>query len=124
MRKFAFGGIVRKYNVPYVFVRPASGYWDEDGVWIPAKEERVSLQGHFQPVSAKLQQEEGGNYTEEDRTLYTASKHSNGDRIEYQDNHYTVDTAEVREYSDINKYMLKKVVRNDSVQGDPVSDSP
>ncbi|MEB4781423.1 hypothetical protein P5G60_06655 [Paenibacillus jamilae] len=124
MRKFAFGGIIRKYNVPYVFVRPGSGEWDEDGVWVPGKEERVSLQGHFQPVSAKLQQEEGGNYTEEDRTLYTAYVHSNGDRIEYQDNHYTVDTAEVREYSDTNKYMLKKVIRNDSIQGDSVSDSP
>lgn len=124
MRKFAFGGIMWKYNRPYVFVRSGSGEWDDDGVWVPTQEERVSLQGHFQPVSDKLQQEEGGNYTEEDRTLYTASKHSTGDRIEYQGNHYTVDTAEVREYSDINKYLLKKVVRNDSIQDDPVSDSP
>ncbi|MGG1651390.1 hypothetical protein [Paenibacillus sp. NRS-1780] len=110
MRKFRFGGIMRKYNIPYVFVRPGTGRRDEDGVWIPAEPERVTLQGHFQPVSAKLQLEEAGRYTEEDRTLYTSAKHSTADRIEYQGNQYTVDTVEDREYSDINKYLLKKVV--------------
>ncbi|GED69394.1 hypothetical protein BRE01_30960 [Brevibacillus reuszeri] len=71
--------------------------------------------GHIQPVSAALQQEEGGNYTNEDRTLYTINKHLAGDLIEYQEKQYTVHAPEERDYRDVNKYMLKKVVARDPV---------
>ncbi|MGF9906958.1 hypothetical protein [Brevibacillus porteri] len=116
MINFRFAPLLSRYNRPYYLVRPGSGgFHDPDGVWIPAKAERTPYQGHIQPVSAKLQQVEGGRYTEEDRTLYTTTKHTAGDLIEYQGKEYTVHALEERDYSDVNKYILKKVVARDSV---------
>ncbi|MCG7318013.1 hypothetical protein [Brevibacillus laterosporus] len=113
---FRFASLLSRYNSPYVLVRPGTGgAYNPDGVWEEATPDRVSLQGHFQPVSAKLQQVEGGRYTEEDRTLYTINKHAGGDLIEYKSTQYTVHSLEERDYSDINKYILKKVTTRDSV---------
>lgn len=115
MISFRFSPILSRYNTPYVLVRPETGAYDLDGVWKPAEPSRTIYRGHFQPVSAKLQQAEGGRYTEEDRTLYTTNKHAAGDLIEYQSKQYIVHSPEERNYSDVNKYILKKVVTRDSV---------
>ncbi|MDH6674461.1 hypothetical protein M2277_005157 [Paenibacillus sp. LBL] len=114
---FRFNSIVKKYEKPYVLVRPGEdqGY-DEYGDPIPAQPVRVPLRGLFQPVSADLQLAEGGNYTAEDRALYTSHRHDPGDLIEYQDNQYTIDVPEDRDYRDTNKYIAKKRVVNDPVQ--------
>ena len=116
MIPFRFGSLLSRYNGVYYLVSTGSGgAYDPDGVWIPAKDERTPHQGHIQPVSAKMQQKEGGRYTEEDRTLYTTTKHATGDLIEYQGRKYTVHALEERDYSDVNKYILKKVVARDTV---------
>lgn len=113
---FRFAPILNKYNSSYYLLRPASGgAHDEDGVWIPAREERTPYRGHIQPVSAELKQVEGGRYTDDDRTLYTINKHAAGDLIEYKGVKYTVHPPAERDYCDINKYILKKVVARDSV---------
>ncbi|PNQ81956.1 hypothetical protein [Paenibacillus sp. F4] len=117
MRQFRFGGILRKYTVPYVFIQPATGQeYDEYGDAIPAKPNRQIRKGNFQPVDAKLQLAEGGEYTDKDRTLYTTGTHKNGDLIEYQGEQYTVDSEQDRDYMDVNKYVVKKRVANDPVQ--------
>ncbi|HBZ80918.1 MAG TPA: hypothetical protein DEP07_11095 [Brevibacillus sp.] len=116
MIPFRFGSLLSRYSGVYYLVRPGSGgAYDPDGVWIPANEERVPYQGHIQPVSAKMQQKEGGRYTEEDRALYTTHAHLVGDLIEYQGKLYTVHDSEERDYCDVNKYMLKKVVTRDTI---------
>ncbi|MDR9857869.1 hypothetical protein RJP21_30200 [Paenibacillus sp. VCA1] len=117
MRQFQFAGIMRKYFRPYILVRPGEtkGY-DEYGDPIPSDPERITLQGHIQPLDAKLTQAEGGKYTAEDKALYTLSEHAGGDLIEYQGSQYIVDDPALRDYSDIKKYLLKKVVANDPVQ--------
>ncbi|AYB36803.1 hypothetical protein [Brevibacillus laterosporus] len=113
---FRFAPLLSRYNSPYVLVKPGTGgAYNPDGVWEEATPDRVSLLGHIQPVSAKLQQVEGGRYTEEDRTLYTTNKHAGGDLIEYKGVKYTVHPPEERDYCDINKYILKKVAVHDSV---------
>lgn len=115
--QFRFGSITRKYEVPYTLVRPGTdeGY-DKYGDPIKAEPNRQALRGTIQPMSAELQQVEGGQYTAEDRVLYTSNKHESGDLIEYQGKQYTVDVPEEREYSDIQKYIMRKVVANDPVQ--------
>lgn len=116
MISFRFSPILSRYNTSYVLVRPGTGgSHNPDGVWIPAVPTRTTYMGHIQPVSAALQLEEGGNYTNEDRTLYTTNKHLAGDLIEYQGKQYTVHAPEERDYRDVNKYMLKKVVARDPV---------
>ncbi|WP_301171034.1 hypothetical protein [Brevibacillus nitrificans] len=115
MHRFRFAPIVNKYNSPYILVRPESGEYDEDGVWQPAEPARIPLRGHFQPVNSNLQQAEGGKYTEDDRALYTTNKHKSGDLIEYQGVQYIVDAPEDRDYRDVIKYFVKKVVVNDPV---------
>ncbi|OMF28307.1 hypothetical protein [Paenibacillus sp. FSL H8-0259] len=112
MRSFRFGGVVRKYFVPYVLVRAGGGDYDEDGVWRDVPAERVPLRGSVQPLSARLKAAEGGNYTESDRMLYTLSTHSTVDVIEHQGIQYRVAEETEREYSDINQYLLRKVVAN------------
>ncbi|MGN7359462.1 hypothetical protein ACTHPF_20525 [Paenibacillus sp. SAF-054] len=117
MRTFQFAGMLRKYNRPYTLVRLGkTEKYDDYGDPVPSQTERITHFGHIQPVDAKLQQVEGGRYTAEDRALYTVSEHQSGDLIEYQGIQYTVDAPEPRDYSDVNKYILKKVIANDPVQ--------
>lgn len=113
---FRFNSIIKKYEKPYVLVRAGDGQgYDEYGDPIPAEPIRVALKGHFQPVSAALQLAEGGNYTADDRALFTAHRHEPGDLIEYQGIQYTIDMTEDRDYRDTNKYIAKKRVVNDPV---------
>lgn len=116
--RFRFTRILRKYTKPYVFIRPNEGEYDGFGDWQAVDPDRITRYGHFQPVDAKLQQAEGGQYTEDDRTLYTTSHHETGDLIEYQGIQYTVDTEKPRDYTDVNQYIVKKVNANDPVQRD------
>jgi len=117
MRRFHFAAVTRKYNEPYTMVRPGkTEEYDEYGDPILSQTVREAHYGVIQPVDAKLQQAEGGRYTAEDRALYTVSGHQSGDLIEYQGSQYTVDAPETRGYSDVNKYILKKVIAHDPVQ--------
>ncbi|AIQ31641.1 hypothetical protein P40081_28525 [Paenibacillus sp. FSL P4-0081] len=111
MRSFRFAAVVRKYFRPYTQVRDSGGAW-VTGKWVPSPPERVQRSGSIQPVSAILQATEGGNYTKTDRMLYTTATHSTGERIEYLGVQYTVEESPDREYSDINQYLLRKVVAN------------
>lgn len=115
MKKFRFGAMMRKYNTTYTAVRKATGSRNEDGDWIPAGPERVALKGHIQPVSERLMQAEAGRYTSDDRMLYTLNTHEADERIDYQGIQYIVSEPKEREYSDVNQYVLTKVVANDPV---------
>ncbi|MED1792889.1 hypothetical protein P4V54_09410 [Brevibacillus nitrificans] len=115
MTHFRFAHLVNKYNSPYTLIRLGSGEHDLDGVWRAVEPIRIPLRGHFQPVNAKLQQVEGGRYTEDDRALYTTNSHAPGDLIEYKGIQYIVDAPDDRDYCDVNKYLVKKVVANDPV---------
>lgn len=118
MRTFGFAGILRKYEQPYDVIRPGAGSRNDDGDWIPTEPVRTTNQGSIQPVSARLRAAEGGIYTETDRMLYTTSKHSTGDLIDVAGVQYKVDETTERSYSDINQYLLRKVVANAPVQAD------
>ncbi|WP_340395293.1 hypothetical protein [Paenibacillus sp. FSL E2-0177] len=111
MRQFRFAGVIRKYFRPYTLIRDSGGAWIK-GKWVPNSPERLIRSGSIQPVSARLKATEGGNYTETDRMLYTTSKHSTGERIDYMGVQYTVNESPDREYSDINQFLLRKVVAN------------
>lgn len=113
--RFRFAGLLHKYNKPYTFIRENEGKYDGYGDWVPSKPSRVTLRGHFQPVDAKLQQAEGGQYTDDDRTLYTLNEHQTGDLLEYNGVQYTVHTQKPRDYADFNQFIVKKVVANDPV---------
>ncbi|TQR29395.1 hypothetical protein [Brevibacillus brevis] len=115
MTFFRFAPMLKKYKKPYLLIRPGTGEYDQDGVWQAVEPTRIPLRGHFQPVNAKLQQAEGGKYTEDDRALYTTNIHTPGDLIEYKGVQYTVDGPDNRDYCDVNKYLVKKVVANDPV---------
>lgn len=118
MNRFRFAPILSRYTSPYILIRPGSGAYDPDGVWQSAEPTRIPLRGNFQPVNAKLQQAEGGKYTEDDRALYTTHTHASGDLIEYQGVQYIVDAPDDRDYVDVNTYLVKKVVANDPVSSD------
>ncbi|AIQ63312.1 hypothetical protein PSTEL_09660 [Paenibacillus stellifer] len=111
MRQFRFAGVVRKYFRPYTLVRDNGGNYVK-GKWVPNEPERVQRSGSIQPISASLRATEGGNYTETDRMLYTTATHTTGEVIEYLDVQYTVNESPERDYSDINQYLLRKVVAN------------
>lgn len=118
MMQFRFTSIVRKYFKPYDLLRPGNGGAYEHGKYIPAPSERVTLRGNVQPISARLKASEGGDYTETDRMLFTPTTHDVGDIIEYKGIQYrTVETDE-RDYSDINQYVLRKVVASDPIRTD------
>ncbi|MBY9077275.1 hypothetical protein KIH86_03640 [Paenibacillus sp. HN-1] len=111
MRQFRHAGIIWKYTEPYYLLRDSGGEWVV-GKWVPPGTERVELRGSIQPVSARLLAGEGGYYTETDRKLYTTSTHATGERIEYRGVQYTVVESPDRAYSDVNQYLLRKVVAN------------
>ncbi|ULO08932.1 hypothetical protein H1230_09240 [Paenibacillus sp. 19GGS1-52] len=111
MRQFRFAAVLRKYSGPYFLVR-AKGGQHVKGKWVSAEPERVQLSGSIQPVSTRLRAAEGGNYTETDRMLYTTVTHSTSELIEYKGLQYTVNESPDREYSDVNQYLLRKVVAN------------
>ncbi|WP_379142358.1 hypothetical protein [Paenibacillus sp. sgz500992] len=111
MRHFRFAGVVRKYFRPYTLVRDSGGTWVK-GKWVPSEPERLQRSGSIQPVSARLRAAEGGNYTETDRMLYTTSTHITGERIEYLGVQYIVAESPDREYSDVNQFLLRKVIAN------------
>ncbi|MNS37526.1 hypothetical protein D3C72_697440 [compost metagenome] len=115
MIKFRHAPFLRKYEVPYIFVQPGTGQYDDDGVWKTTEPNRVTLRGNVQPVSIRLIQDEGGRYDEDDMTLYTVNLHKTGDIIEYRGKQYMVDAPQIRDYADVNKYMLKARVANDPV---------
>ncbi|AIQ61855.1 hypothetical protein PSTEL_00640 [Paenibacillus stellifer] len=112
MRRFGFAGVLRKYEQPYDIVRMAGGSRNDDGDWIPATPERVTYRGSVQPISARLRAAEGGMYTETDRMLYTTAQHSTGDLVDVAGVQYKVDETTERSYSDVNQYLLRKVVAN------------
>ncbi|KEQ22873.1 hypothetical protein [Paenibacillus tyrfis] len=115
MTRFRFASTLARYATGYAVVRTGSGKWDEDGVYQPAQPERVQYRGVIQPIGIKLMQLEGGRYTMDDRILYTIATHQEGDRIECAGHYYTIDSAEPREYSDAQKYTMKRVSTHDSV---------
>lgn len=116
--RFRFANVLRKYFKPYIFIRPNEGNYDALGDWKLTDPTPITRHGHFQPVDTDLQQDEGGQYTEDDRTLYTFSAHQTGDLIEYQGIQYTVDKEKPRDYTDYNQYIVKKVNANDPIQRD------
>lgn len=114
MRKFNFAGVLRKYAEPYMLIRPGGGKRDDAGDWVPAPPESVPLRGSIQPISARLLAVEGGNYTESDRRLFTTYNHSSDELIVYAGADYRVVELTEREYSDINQYVLRKMVAHAS----------
>lgn len=113
--KFRFSSMLRKYTVPYVLIQSKDGYRDDNGDWHQSEPVRKPLRGHIQPLDAELRQGEGGRYTEEAKALYTSYLHSAGEVVEYQGNRYIVNLPDIREYSDVQKYVLEREVTNGSV---------
>ncbi len=110
MRAYRFAGVLRKHLRPYTLVRAARGDYDDDGEWQEAQPERKQLRGLVQPLSARLRAQEGGGYLESDRMLYTTHSHDAGELIEHGGIQYRVVEETEREYSDVNQYVLRKVV--------------
>ncbi|MCZ8518882.1 hypothetical protein [Paenibacillus caseinilyticus] len=110
---FRFARLIRKYSTSYIRVRTGAGDYDEDGVFQPAAAAPETLLGVIQPVGMKLMELEGGRYTSDDRILYATTEHQTGDVIEYLGTRYKVESVEAREYSDVGKYMLKRVSSHD-----------
>jgi hypothetical protein len=115
MRQFRFANIIRKHFGPYTFVRPGTSGSYEDGKWVSAPVTREVRKGCIQPISARLRAAESGNYTATDRMLFTESVHGSGDRLEQAGTQYEVVEETEREYSDINQYVIRKVVANGPV---------
>lgn len=116
MRAFQFQRILRKYLQVYTVVKKSGGAYDDDGVWQPVVPQNQEHRGSVQPLSARLRAVEGGNYTESDRMLFTPSTHANGELINHAGIQYRVVEMTEREYSDVNQYLLRKVVANAPVQ--------
>jgi len=118
--RFNFSRMLARHSAPYELVsqpqpNPNAAY-DDDGVFVgsPASESATGLRGSIQPLSARWLQMDGGKYTEDDRALYTMTKHRNGDVIEHHGKRYKVDgEGERPDYSDVNKYLLKRVTTHD-----------
>ena len=115
MRKFNFSRTLQRYSEPYFVVRQGEGVWNADGVYQPAASERVPYAGSIQPIGIKLMQLEGGRYTMDDRILFTLAAHEEGEVIEYQGKQYTIDGGDPRDYSDVQKYTMKRVTTHDPV---------
>lgn len=113
---FRYANMMRKYNVTYHLIRTSGGEYNDSGDWVPVLPKRIPLRGHIQPIDSKLQQDEGGRYTSEDRALYTVNTHEADEVIEYQGIQYKVNSPDERDYCDVNKYILKKVIVNDPIQ--------
>jgi|GEM_PF-1686661 len=117
---FRFARTLARHSAPYVLVSvPAADpddAYDEDGVYVPPVPAETPLRGSIQPLTARWLQMDGGKYTEDDRVLYTVSTHRDGDIILYQGKRYTVGgEGERPDYTDYNKYLLKRVTTHDSV---------
>jgi hypothetical protein len=117
MRRFGFGGILRRYSQSFYLIRTPEVTW-VDGEAVHADPVRVPMRGSIQPVGTTLQQLESGRYTMDDRVIYTTSKLLEGDVIEYLGKQYTIDGGDPREYSDVQKYMAKLVSSHDPVAED------
>lgn len=120
--RFKFSRTLARHSAPYALVsRPRSNpnaAYDDDGVFVgsPGIEPSTGLRGSIQPLSARWLQMDGGKYTEDDRVLYTTTKHRNGDVIENNGKRYKVDgEGERPDYSDVNKYLLKRVTTHDPI---------
>lgn len=119
---FRFARMLARHSAPYALIRhpaadPDDGY-NDDGVFVgtAGPDPPVELRGSIQPLSARWLQLDGGKYTEDDRALYTTAKHRNGDVIEHHGKRYKVDgEGERPDYSDVNKYLLKRVDLHDPV---------
>jgi hypothetical protein len=111
---FRLGGTLLRHSAPYLLIsqpvtNPDDAY-DSDGVFRSPEPTSTTCRGSIQPLSARWLQLDGGKYTEDDRALYTTSKHQNGAVIEYQGQRYQVDGVDERpDYCDVNKYLLKRV---------------
>ncbi|MEW9702829.1 hypothetical protein [Paenibacillus sp. SI8] len=109
-----FQSVMRKYEVAYVLISQGQSGRDADGVYRKGVSERATLRGVIQPLGAKLIQGEGGRYTEDDRVLYTAYKHENGQIVEYEGSQYRVIVDGDRfGQCDTNKFVLKRVTSHD-----------
>ncbi|OME53788.1 hypothetical protein [Paenibacillus odorifer] len=110
MRNFRFAGTLRKYAESYKLIREAGGTRDDAGDWIAQEPGTILLRGSVQPINTRLLAVEGGNYTESDRRLFTVYKHNSDELILHAGIKYRVVELTERNYSDVNQYVLRRVV--------------
>lgn len=114
--RFNFGGILRRYELPYFLIKQLEGAYNSVGVYRPPEPERIALRGSIQPMGDRLLQLDGGRYSEDDRMLFTSYRHQNGDVIEHDGRQYTVEMDDNWSgYSDVSEYKMKRVSTHDPV---------
>jgi hypothetical protein len=114
--RFNFGGVLRRYELPYILVRQGEGSYNSVGVYRPPEKERIALRGSIQPLGDRLLQLDGGRYSEDDRKLFSRYRHQNGDVIEHEGRQYTIEMDDNWSgYSDVNEHNMKRVSTHDPV---------
>lgn len=109
MKQFQFADFVSEFYVPFIAFIPSEGHYDDYGEWIEGGETPVQTGGIVLPLSEDdLRYAEGGTYTTKDKKLYVTIPFTEGQKIEYKGDKYTIQNfKDYSEYSDIYIYYMR-----------------
>ena len=112
-KQFEFADFVEEFKVSFiVFDEIINGYYNDEGKWInPGAETPRTMEGIILPLTNdELQHENNGVYTTKDRKIYVTSPLKIGQRIDYKNQLYTIDSEkDYSDYVDVYIYFAKGV---------------
>ncbi|MDO5397060.1 MAG: hypothetical protein Q4G33_03940 [bacterium] len=113
MKLYNFTRLINKYSTNFTLIVPSEGQY-EGGIYKDGKPTTEIRAGAIVPLSQRKVYQLGGNYTAQDKELYTArriEKALSGCKVLYKDVYYSVEEeTDYSDFGDVYHYMLRKEV--------------
>lgn len=110
-KHFEFADFVDEFKVDFTVYDQQDGYYNNEGKWIEGVETPRAMNGIILPLSNdELRFEANGAYTRKDRKVYTTTPLEMGQKLDCNNQTFTVDSEKpYNEYADVYIYFAKGV---------------
>lgn len=114
MKLYNFTRLINKYSTDFTLIIPSDGHY-EGGIYKDGKPTTEIRAGAIVPLSQRKVYQSGGNYTAQDKELYTVKRIDRallGGKILYKGEYYSVEEeTDYSDFGDVYHYMLRKEVK-------------
>lgn len=111
MKLYNFKRLIDKYSVDFVLIAPSEGKY-EGGIYVDGEGEQIKMRGTIVPMSMRKVYQLGGNYSAQDKELYTVSHIDDallGGKVIYKGRTYSIEEeTDYSDYADAYHYLLRK----------------
>lgn len=113
MKLYDFTRLINKYSTDFTLIVPSEGHY-EGGIYTESEATTEVLTGAVIPLSQRKIYQLGGNYTAQDKELYTTERIDKalfGGKVLYKGDYFSIEEeADYSDFADIYHYMLRKEV--------------